>query len=388
MGIDLSGQEKIGDKVTLKGKLFYHDHVDDYVSYNNNYYDSIIAKSRYMDNTLGGSLLADIKLLPTDTLRFSFNLRRDDHKERAEEQVRYAHTVSNTGSLAVENEFNPTKNLSIVAGVSQDWSYVLKAEKNTQNATTGALTSQYIQRPGYHDGLNPMAGITYTFSDETKIFASGARKVRFPTIQQFTGATTFDLTAEHATNFVLGISRPIKKIARAELSFFSHDIDNYITRDAPTVDGKYYNLGRVLLVGFEALGEIYPAKDMTVKAGYTYIDASNMTHGRVTNRVQYIPEHQFNVGLGYLFSHIGLQTDLNCLYVAQTWGQVPTVQRPTDAFIKTDDYFLVNGRISKKIMKNLEVYFAANNILDKNYEPELDFPAQGRSMYLGMKFKY
>jgi iron complex outermembrane recepter protein len=387
-GIDLSGQEKIGDKVTLKGKLFYHDHVDDYVSYNNNYYDGIIAKSRYKDNTLGGSLLADIKLLPTDTLRFSFNLRRDDHKERAEEQVRYAHTVSNTGSLAVENEFNPTKNLSIVAGVSQDWAYVLKAEKNTQNATTGVLTSQYMPRPGYHDALNPMAGITYTFSDETKIFASGARKVRFPTIQQFTGATTFDLTAEHATNFVLGISRPINKIARAEFSFFSHDIDNYITKDAPTIDGKYYNLGRVFLVGFEAMGEIYPTKDMTIKAGYTYIDATNKTHGRVTDRVQYIPEHQFNVGLGYLFSHIGLQTDLNCLYVAQTWGQVPTIQRPTDAFIKTDDYFLVNARISKKVMKNLEVYFAANNILDKNYEPEPDFPAQGRSMYLGMKINY
>ena len=32
-GIDLSGQQKIIDELTLKAKLFYHNHVDDFESY-------------------------------------------------------------------------------------------------------------------------------------------------------------------------------------------------------------------------------------------------------------------------------------------------------------------------------------------------------------------
>jgi iron complex outermembrane recepter protein len=397
-GVDLSGQEKFGDRLVVKGKLFYHDHVDDYDSYSDQNYTNIIATSRFKDNTLGGSLLSDIKLSSTDTLRFAFNYRRDDHKERADEYLPFAESVSYTGSLALENEWNPWKNLSVVAGVGHDWFYVARAEKNNTNSANanlgtpayGALINQNALRPGRHDELDPMAGVTYTFGDGTRVFGSAAKKVRFPTLQQLFSSSqgNADLLAERSLNLVLGASRSVTQYARAELSFFSHDIDNYITRDAPTVDGRYYNLGRVLLVGFEASGEIYPTKDLTIKAGYTFIDATNLTHGRVTNRVQYVPEHQFDVGVGYLIPKVGVKADLNGLYVAQTWGQVPTPSRRTDEFIKTDDFFVLNARLGKSIGKNFEVYLAGNNILDKNYEPELDFPAAGRNLFLGLKYTY
>jgi iron complex outermembrane recepter protein len=397
-GVDLSGQQKIGDRVTLKAKLFYHDHVDDYVSYSDQTYSRIVATSRFKDNTLGGSLLSDINLASTDTLRFAFRYQKDNHKERADEYLPFAESNSYTGSLALENEFTPMKNLSIVTGVGHDWFYVSKAEKNNTNSSTsalgtsayGALLNQNAVRPGYHNELDPMAGVAYTFVDGTKLFGSAARKVRFPTLQQLfsTNQGNSDLTAERSWNYVLGATRAITKYARAELSLFQNDITSYITRDAPTVDQRYYNLGRVLLRGFRVSGEVYPMKDLSFRTAYTYTDATNLTHGRATNRVQYVPEHEIDVSANYLIPKVNVKFDLTGVYVSQTWGQLPTPSSPAQASIKTDDYFLMNVRIGKEVYKGVEVYFAANNVFDKNYEPELDFPAAGRNLFLGVQYHY
>jgi iron complex outermembrane recepter protein len=388
-GMDLSGQQKIGDRVTLKGKLFYHDHADEYISYRDQYHSSIIATSRYKDNTLGGSFLSDIKIIPTDTLRFAFNYRRDDHKERAYDNWPYAHSVSYTGSLGIENEFNPTKNLSLVAGLADDWFRVDKAERNTNTGSN--VTSQVTAKPGYHDEFDPMLGATYSFDDGTKVFGSFAKKVRFPTLQQLFSSTSgnVDLLAERAWNYVLGASRPITQYARAELSFFYHDISNYITRDQPTPDSRYYNLGRITLKGLEVSGEVFPAKDLSFSAAYTYIDATNLTHGRITERVQYVPGHQVDLGMKYLVPLVDVKLDLNALYVSQTWGQLPAASDTSrKAAIRTDEYFIVNARVAKAIGRNVELYFAVNNIFDKDYEAELDFPSPGRNIYGGIKYSF
>lgn len=397
-GIDASGQQKIGDRVTLKGKLFYHDHTDKYNSYSDQTYNRIIARSQYKDNTTGGSLLSDINLASFDTLRFAFRFQKDTHKERADEYLPYAESSSYTGSLALENEWTPIKNLSVTAGVGQDWFYVSKAQRNNTNSATsalgtsayGGLINQNALKPSRHDELNPMAGVTYTFSEGTRLFGSVARKDRFPTLQQLFGTTQGnpDLIAERSWNYVLGATRGITQYARAEVSLFQHDITNFINRDGPAIDARYYNVGRVQLRGVEVSGEIYPMKDLMFKAAYTYIDATNLSHGRVTDRVTYVPEHEIDVSGSYLIPKIGVKLDATGVYVSQVWGQVQTPSSPTQAFLKTDDYFLMNVRIGKEVYKGLEVYFAANNVFDKDYEQELDFPAPGRNLFLGVQYHY
>ena len=57
-GIDLSGQQKIGDRVTLKGKVFYHNHVDGLQSYPDQSFTNPFAYSNYYDYMIGGSLIA------------------------------------------------------------------------------------------------------------------------------------------------------------------------------------------------------------------------------------------------------------------------------------------------------------------------------------------
>ena len=126
-GIDFSGQQKIVERFTLKGKLFYHHHTDDYTSYADLTYEDELAVSRYKDNIFGGYLIGDFRPVEWDVLRFAFHYKGDSHKERADDYLPFEEYFSTTGSFGLENEFNYVKNLSIVLGVSYDWYDVTKA---------------------------------------------------------------------------------------------------------------------------------------------------------------------------------------------------------------------------------------------------------------------
>jgi iron complex outermembrane recepter protein len=388
-GGDLSGQQKLCDRVTVKAKLFYHDHVDDYDSYDNQYYINKIAVSRFEDNTLGGSFLSDLKLAAIDTLRFAFNYRRDSHKERNDEYLPFAESVSYTGSFGLENELNIWKSFSLVAGLGYDWFDVASSE-NTVTKTNGDFNYQ-VRRdtPGYNSELNPMVGATYTFCDGTRVFGSFARKVRFPTLQQLYASRggNVDLNAETSENYVFGVARSLTQHARGEASFFRYDVNDFITRDVPTIDGKYMNVGEVLIYGFELWGDIYPAKDLSFGAGYTYTSATDKSAGHVTSRVLNVPVHKVDLSVHYLVPVVGINLDMNGVYVGRTWGQLSTSSSRV-APIETDPYFVLNCRIAKTLWRNVEAYFAVDNLFDRNYEPELDFPAAGRNMFVGLKASF
>jgi outer membrane receptor protein involved in Fe transport len=397
-GVDLSGQQKIFDQLTFKGKLFYHNHVDDYASYSDQYYINEIAASRYKDYNLGGSLLADFRPIGWDVIRLAFNYRGDSHKQRDDEYLPFAETFSYTGSVGLENEFNLIKNLSLVVGASYDWFKVTKAKKDVTDSQTGNFISQVdAGKPDTTDAFDPMIGATYSFADTTKLFGSVARKIRFPTLDQLYSSKggNLNLKPEKAINYTLGVSRLFSNFAKGELAGFYHDISDFISRDAdPHVNplSQYQNYGKITMLGFELNGELYPIKDLVLRAGYTFNYARNKSEGRVTNYVVNIPEHKVDTGVSYTIPYIRTRLDLVGIYMGKIFSQLPTPTSPTQSKTKVDDYYIVNARISTNFLKykgfDFEAYLALNNIFDKNYESESGFPGPGRNFYLGISAKY
>lgn len=377
-GIDMSGQQKMNERVTFKGKLFYHDHFDNMDSYTYPDYTGKYATGAYKDNMLGGSLLSDIKLVEADTLRLAYNFRRDEHKERDFAGTHFREAVSYTGSLAIENEFNPLKNFSIVAGLGYDWFNVTK--------------SLYDRKKPYDDHLSPMAGVTYTFEDGTRLFGSWARKIRYPTLTWLYSSSNGnpDLKPEKSDNYVIGASRNITRYARGEISLFYHNAKDFIAKETPDTAGRWINYGKTTICGFEVAAEIFPTKDLSFRLGYTYEDAKDRSPGRLTSRVVGIPEHKIDVTGSYLIPYIGAKLDVIGLYVSDVWGQLPTptTNGKNAVPLKTSDYFLLDVRIGKKIYTNFEVYFVAKNIFDKDYEQEIGFPGPGRNLFAGIKYSY
>jgi iron complex outermembrane recepter protein len=389
-GIDLSGQQKVVDQLTLKAKLFYHDHVDDYASYSDQSFQRRIAISRYEDYLIGGSLTADYQPAQWDIVRIGMNYRGDSHKERDDSYLPFVEDFSYTGSVSLENEFNLVKNLSLVAGISYDWFEVTEAERNITDRNTGDFVNQIdLDEPDTMDEFNPMIGATYMIADSTKLFGSLARKVRFPTLSQLysTSSGNVELEAERSINYTLGLSHVFGTFASGELAVFYYDIDDFISRDAPGTEGRYQNYAKISLAGLEVNGTINPGAGLLLKVGYTYSNARDRSDDRVTTNVTYVPEHKIDLGLKYTVPYIVTPIDLTCIYVSDSWNQLPTPQRPTQDAIKTGDYFIMNARIAKSFLKRYEAYLAVNNIFDANYESEWGFWAPGRSFYVGLSAK-
>ncbi len=388
-GIDLDGRQKLSDQLSLKAKLFYHNHTDDYASYSEPTFKNQIALSTFQDYLMGGSIFADYQPVPWDTLRFSFHYRGDSHKERADTYLPYAESFSYTGSIGLENEFNCKKKFSLVAGIAYDWFNVSKAEKPNTDSS-GNFTGMGINPTPNTGEVDPMIGANYIFQDSTKLFASIARKSRFPTLGQLYSSSSGNtsLSSEKSINYTLGVSRSFRDLARAELSFFYHDISDMISRDGPGSTSVYRNYAKAQMQGFELGGEIFPFKDFIGKVYYTYTDAKDNSPGRVTDDINWVPKHKLDLGLEYSIPWIKTRLNLNVLYLSDIFNQLPTPQRPTQATLKTGDYFLTHFKVSQAFLKYFEAYVAVNNIFDINYESESGYPGPGRNFWVGLSAKF
>jgi iron complex outermembrane recepter protein len=396
-GIDLSGEHALTDRFSLQAKLFYHNHKDDYTSYGDETYSRAFAVSTYKDYIVGGMLLGDFKPADWDTLRFSVHYKGDSHEQRDLENLPFAESFAYTGSIGLENEsswFN--ERLSIVAGISYDWFDITDAEVDLK--TNGNITDPGT--PDKTDEFNPMIGGTYRITDAVKLFASVARKTRFPTLSQIysgkdpiTGALSpnLSLKSETAINYTVGVAWAFRDLLKVEVSPFFHDISDFITRSVPPSENpysRYENNDKVEMLGVEVNTEITPFKDLLFKIGYMYNDATNKSPGRLTDNVTNVPEYTFNFSVQYIVPTIGTKINWTMLYMGESYGQLPTPDNPSNAVIRNDSYKLCNARITQPFWANrLEAFLSADNLFDENYEPSSGQPAPGTRVWLGLSFK-
>jgi iron complex outermembrane receptor protein len=386
-GVDLSGEQKISDKFRLRGKLFYHNHEDDLVSFADLACTQEISTSTYKDYLAGGALFADWDVLPQDTLRFALHYRGDSHKERADSYLPFAESFSYTGSAVVENEWRPLSSLIITAGVSYDWFEVDKAEAVETDRSGDYDYTENLPTGDSKDAFNPMVGASYTFKDQTRLYGSVARKTRFPTLQQLYSSKggNIELKPQESTNYTLGVGRPLFDKAYGEASLFYYDIKDRISRDAPYPDAMYRNWAKVHIYGFEVFGQMTPFIGFKVRLGYTFLEAKDDSEDRVTDDVIGVPQHKVDLGLDYTVPKLGTRLHLEGLFMAEQWTQLPTPASPDTEAQQVSGYFLANFKVSQPIGDHLEAFAYVSNILDRDYESESGFPGPGRNFWVGMK---
>lgn len=389
-GLDLSGEQAITSTFKMRGKLFYHNHVDDYVSYYDKSYSEVISTSRYKDYLAGGSLFGDWQIVPQDTLRFSAHYRGDSHKERDDEYLPFAESFSYTGSLGLQNDWKPWDNFVIIAGVSYDWFNVTKAESVETDKSGNYDGTEDLDTPSTTDSFNPMIGATYTFVDQTRLFGSVARKTRFPTLQQLFSSKggNIELDPQHSTNYTLGVSRPFGKMFYGEFSVFYNDIEDRISRDGPYQDSMYRNYSKVRTYGFEVIGELTPLEGLLIRLGYTFMKAKDESDDRVTDDVIGAPENKVDIKIQYIVPKLATKLDFIGIYVDSQYDQLPTASSPDTEVLETSGYFLANFKITQPIWDKFEAFGYVSNILDRDYETESGYPGQGRAFWIGVSAKF
>jgi iron complex outermembrane receptor protein len=401
-GMDLSGRHRFTDQLGLQARLFYHDHTDTYASYDDETYTNMFALSEYDDYIIGGMVMADFRPVDWDTVKFAVNYRGDSHKQRDFEDLPFADSFAYTGSMGVENEsLLSDSRLAIVAGVSYDWFDIDEAEVDQNN--TGEFT--ILETPDTKDDINPMVGVSYMFSDKGKVFASIARKTRFPTLDQvFTGEEevedgegniitipkpNLDLEAETSVNYTVGVSWAFDDILSVEFSPFYHDISDWITRESTLNPfDQYINYEKVEMFGAE-IGAVWtPLENLMIKANYMLNDAENKSSGRVTDKVVWVPESELDLMVQYVIPNLESKLNLTLMHMGKSYSEVPTLEYPDDPAVENNSYTILNAKITQPIKDRFEAFLSVNNLFDEDYEPNTGYPAQGRQIWLGVSYKY
>ena len=389
-GVDLSAEHAFTDRFNLQAKLFYHDHSDDYASYYDQTYAQQIALSTYKDYILGGMLLSEYTAADWDTLRAALHYKQDSHEQRDLADLPYAESQAYTGSVSLENEARLFDDkLSLVAGISYDWFDITLAEDDPD--TDGNIIENAT--PDMTDSFNPMIGATYQLVDSVQLFASVAKKTRFPTLSQIYSGDepNLELDPESAINYTAGVAWNYQSLFKLQVAPFFHDISDFITRDVPPTENpysQYKNYEDVQMLGFEVNAEIRPFEDLLVKIGYMSNDASNKSEGRVTDEVAKVPEQTVDLGIQYILPVIRTKLNLTMLYVGKSYYQLPGPDDPGLEVIENDDYTLFNAKITQPFMSDrLETFLAVENLFDEDYEPTSGYPAAGMRMWLGLTFR-
>ncbi len=385
LGVDLDGKHLLAPGFTLKAKGFYHEHVDDLVSYKDAEHREQIAVSRYDDTLAGGNLLGEWQVATSNTLRFSAHVKDDTHRERDDAYLPFAESSAITGSVGLEDSMDLSKSLSAVAGVSADWFDVSNASRNVTDGSTGDFVRQDPLATPSDSQVNPMAGLVWRGTSGTVVNAAIARKSRFPALSQLYSTKNGNtaLESEKSLNTTLSVSHPLGATARLELGGFYYDVRNLITRNGSGSLNIYQNIGQVRMAGFETIIQVTPLPDLSLRADYTYVHSADESDGRVTDDVTNVPAHKAGFLASYTVPGPKTLLDLDAVYVGSMYTSLPSPIYPNDPVKEIDGYFLVGAKVTQEILKGVRLHVAVRNLLDADYESEAGYPGQGRTFAFG-----
>lgn len=385
LGVDFDAKHRLAANLTLKAKGFWHEHVDDYESYKDQACTEKIAISRYDDSLGGGSLLAEWQASSANTLRASFHLKDDTHRERDDAYLPFAESSSITGSIGLEDTWAISKSLSAVAGVSYDWFGVSDAERNVTDGTTGDFVRQDALPTPSDDLFNPMAGLVWRSAAGTVVNAAVARKGRFPTLSQLYSSRSgnTDLVSEKSLNTTASVSHPLGTDVRVQLGGFHYDVTDMITRNGSSATSTFQNVGNVRMAGFETIVEVTPLPGLSLRADYTFVDARDSSDVRVTDHVTNVPRHKAGLFASYSVPGPGTLLDLDAIWLGSMYSALPSVAFPTDPVKEVGGYFLLGAKVTQEVVKGVRLYVSGRNLLDEDYESEAGFPGAGRTFSFG-----
>jgi vitamin B12 transporter len=233
--------------------------------------------------------------------------------------------------------------------------------------------------------------------DALTVRASAGAGIKEPTFFESFGVSFFaqgnpDLKPERSRTFDLGVEqRLLNSRLRLEATAYHHDYRDQIAFtvvDFATFQGSFVNVGRTRGRGLELAVDAAPAARVRLHAAYTYLDGQVLVSTSDFDPVFAVgrgllrrPEHQLalsaNAGserfdVGATLVAVGRRTDSDFAGLGLT---------------ENDGYVRVDGRGRLRLGRGLEAFVVAENVFDRDYQEALGYPALGRLVRAGLRFR-
>jgi iron complex outermembrane receptor protein len=405
----------ISDAVTLKTRIYRNTFDNLLRSFNDRTQTTQSAgysfNSYYADKAYGGSAELAIAFSDADTLTLAAHYRRDKHVEWQQGFPSGAvepnqHNVEDTSSVAAENRFDISPQLTLTLGASYDWRNLKKAEEYgaPPGAPTGTPSTIYSYPLRDSHAFNWQGRLDWQAGEATRLHISVSRRTRFPTIferfsTQFgSAASNPGLDPERATNFEIGGTHDFGKASIEGAVFYSR-VDDAIVAVRPLGfpagilqrqnlgDGDYYG-GEIALNA-----QIDPS--LSVGINYSYIHRSFDIKGAAPGtmvpvfELTDVPAHK-----GFVYANWepvkGLRIVPNVEFASKRMTLASTTPTPPGIpfYYKTGSYVQANLRVDYEVLKGVEIGVGARNIFDRYYVLTDGFPEPGRSFFVSARARY
>jgi outer membrane receptor protein involved in Fe transport len=215
----------------------------------------------------------------------------------------------------------------------------------------------------------PSAGLAWNADENMTWKASFSKGFRSPTIRElFLFGPNPKLQPETVYNYETGILRSFfDRKLKLELTGFWVKGNNLII----TVPNKgLQNAGEVSNKGLEFSANANPNAKLNIHAAYSYINMKSPVYAT--------PEHQFFVSSRYSFNKTMIMISLQ---------QVTNLDTDPSAKISSENYTLVNAKISHKLFKSVDLFVSAENLLNQKYEQNRFYTMPGTTVFAGLNLK-
>lgn len=267
-------------------------------------------------------------------------------------------------SATLQYEVTPVRNLGLVAGLGCHWQDRDESSEEDYSYTLGL----------YYDLL-----------EGTRLKASHARKVRFPTLRDLYDVDSGnpDLGAEVTWHYEAGIEQALPAKTMVSLTGFYIDIEDFIEKN--DITGLSENFEKYEFYGVEVSAENRYFDRLLLGASYTYMSTEDKGDDSERDELQNRPEHKIVLEATY---QLPWQMSVygSAQYVAQNYYYA---KQDTSDQRRLPEYVVVDFRVNKSAAGGaLDLYFGINNLLDEDYEQSYGFPVAGRTMYGGVTWKF
>lgn len=402
-------------KTYLKTRLYYNtfdNRLDFYTVApgGGNRLDTLANSSIYDDNSKGFSVELGTQHLAHQSLKTSLHYRRDEHNELNSNRGNAVNTnnnppepkqktVEDIWSLALEDTWHISSSVDLIAGISRDMRNSRQAQEF--NLPSPGQPAALFELPVKDtNATNYQAAAIWRYQPGGKAHFSVSDRVRFPTIfERFSGrfgtaVSNPGLDPERSRNFELGIEDNLAAGVRANAAIFHNKIKDYIQAvpNAVFVPGGGFsnqnqNVGEATIKGLE-LGIVASVlSTLEIGGNYAWIDAEISPPPGTTTLFPYLATPK-NKGFFYAKWTPGKWNIVPSYEVADSRWSQQVGGVPGPAFVKTGSYDLLNLKVDYMIVRGWAVSFAANNLLDKNYELSAGYPSQGRNFLLSSRYQF
>ncbi len=380
--LNLTSSQTIRNWISLKGVLFYDKYDNVLDSYDDVSYSTQTKRyafhSTYDDYSLGSNLFVTGTLSKNHVLTLGVSYKRDVHREQDNRGLPWEEYKMDSYTVGLEHEWKSSQNISLSAGTGLN---LLDPVFANGQALREEITT-----------LDGRLGMHYAFSEAWNMTASIGHKTRFPTLKELYSGQSGknvpnpNLREESSFNIEMGLSHHWRGGNRAELTIFDSEITDLIVDREVTVEeevkDQLQNIGKARHTGLEFSTSLLPMRYLTLNSSYTFLKARNRSEDRITDELEYRPEHLVKLEQLYKLP-FGLSFSLEENYVGERryldQDNIPH---------SLDGYFLLDLQIRQSLWERVTLSFSLCNVLDEYYESEYGFPMPGRNFRAGTEVNF